>query len=292
MFRRPLSGALCAVLLLFTGPLSLARAHSDVDEGRRLAQEADFEGAAAAFDRAEASSSLTHEDLVFLLEGRALVHMALGQQPALERTLTALASVAPTHRMGRDLPPDLRAAFARALQASPGPLALETAASWRDDGLVLDARLLHDSGGLLRGVRVAWRADSGPWAVATAVPAVLGGPAARTVDYHVVAIGPGGAPLATRGSAREPLQETRPGAISDGARVPDPVVAARAATPVPTGSPVLAPVADEEPEDDSATPWPWIIGGAVVLAGIAVVVAILLIPGSDTRPSFPSFPLD
>ncbi len=108
-------------LALFFGVLLVpgaAFAHPDVDEGRRLAQSAELERALEAFDRAEASGELGREDRIALLEGRALVYHALGDTAALDRTLAALVELAPSHRMGRDIPPDLGARF-EALRPEP-----------------------------------------------------------------------------------------------------------------------------------------------------------------------------
>ena len=104
-------GLRLAVALIVLSISGRALAHPDIDEGRRLAQSAELERAMEAFDRAEASGALSHEDRIALYEGRALVYHALGDDAALSRTLGALAEIAPSHEMGRDIPPALRERF-------------------------------------------------------------------------------------------------------------------------------------------------------------------------------------
>lgn len=264
-----------------------AKAHPDVDEGRRLAQQADLDGATAAFDRAEASGSLAKGDLVALLEGRALVAHALGDREALRRSVSALASIAPEHAMGRDMPPDVRRAFDEARAGSRGAIAIEVS----ERGDVLEASVVNDVAGIVREVRAHRRAAGAAWEIAT-------GRAATTmradgaIEYYVLAIGPGGAVVASLGSLEAPRRygtaaRLAPLDVARESTLTAPVEVSPETAPA-TSAMTSAGPGDEDDRGPGA--WPWIVGGAVV-AGAVTVALLLLLPGDTTQPSFPRHPL-
>ena len=102
-----------------------SEALAQVDEGWQLYQRAEFAAALEAFDAAEARESLTLEDWVRVLEGRALVFFALENLDAMGSTLSRLARVAPDHALAPDAPPEIVRAFLDARDRITEPLRLE-----------------------------------------------------------------------------------------------------------------------------------------------------------------------
>lgn len=249
---RPVLRALAASLAILLASPAAARAQSPVDDGWRRMQEADFEGAAHAFDDAEAGT-LTRAELVRTLEGRAHVHYALGEEAALAAALARLAAMAPEHRFAAEAPPELVERF-REL-AGRRRLALEVALVEGEAEARLEARASGDPGGLVRHVRVAARVDDGPWVEAEDEPLTIPIDPARALAWYGEAIGPGGAIVASDGSRAAPH---RRGAAASG------------------GEP----------------PWGWIgLGaGAAVIAGVVIAVVVVATQPADTQPSAPMFP--
>ncbi|MGE3632717.1 MAG: hypothetical protein AB7P00_22675, partial [Sandaracinaceae bacterium] len=85
-----------ALAILVAVP-AIARAHPGVDRARARIDEGDYEAAQAELDGAM-RGVLTRDDLVLVLEARALLDHARADEAELERTLTSLASVSPSHR--------------------------------------------------------------------------------------------------------------------------------------------------------------------------------------------------
>jgi hypothetical protein len=250
-----------------------ANAHPDVEEGRRLALEADVDGARAALDRAERSSTLSVPELVRLLEARALVAMADGLEDRVEAALRDLASIAPEHHLDRDVPPRLHAALDRVRRAIE-PLTVELVP---DDG---PPRRVH--------ARTMGHAD----VVRRLELDVRGGPNAGVHD--------GREPIVVAGASRVRARALGPGdaavAISDEIELEaeERVVAAdlAPATAAATVAPTARNPSVEGPPldaDDGLPVWPFVVGGAVAAVAAAVVIALVL-PGSDTRVSTPSHP--
>ena len=106
-----------AVGLATTAPV---QAHALLDEGHRLYEEAEFVAALDALGRATAGDDLTHADLEELLELRALIHSALGDEAALREDLRLLAAVAPDHALHRGIPPDVQRIFTEIRASSSG----------------------------------------------------------------------------------------------------------------------------------------------------------------------------
>lgn len=186
--------------------------HPQVQEGRRLHAEADFAGALRAYAAAEAAEDLAREDLIALLEGRALVHYALDDRDATLATLRALASIDPAHEFPADVPPEVRAAFVQARQSTGGErvrLRIE-----REDvagGVALRAVVAGDVGNLVREVVITARVSrerGGEWESGAGGILQLDAGDGSVVEYYAVAEGPGGAPVATLGTARAPRSFT------------------------------------------------------------------------------------
>lgn len=198
--RVSVRGLVVAVAMLSAFP---AGAAAQLDEGRRLLEEADFEGAIAALDRAEQEDGLTRDDILAIFEARAIARRANGDAFGARVDLAALASLDPEHVFPAEAPPEL-ADELRALAAAP--LAVE--AEWDgedEDRITLHATVTGDAGGIVTDI-VIWTRSSGatPWRRSSSPSVtvdVLGG----EVEGYVEAIGPGGAILASAGSRAAPI---------------------------------------------------------------------------------------
>jgi hypothetical protein len=223
---------------------SPARADEDVDEGKRLFDQARFEEAIAAFDRAAAGDRLSRDDLLDLLEARALARHANGEPEAAARDLAALRAVSPEHELTGAAPPALRRLFEG---IRPAPLSVRAETSTRGGRTVVETQV-DGAADLVRAIRVHSRQARGEWRIDEGERVEIDG-----AEYWVEVIGLGGAPIATVASAADPR------VIED---------------------PILTQPTDEE-EDDGASPWPWILlgGGLALAAGAAVLVYFLVTPG-------------
>jgi len=209
MIRCSEPGLWALPLLAVLGAAPTARAHPDVDDGRARYAQADFEGALAAFERAERSPELTREDLIDVLEGRALAHYALEDLDGANDAVRRLASVDPHHRASDELPPELLRMFeAAAAQVGDG-IALGVDSHRDGERVELTPVPSGDVMGLVRALVIAGRAD-GEWVVGDANGVTLDAPPDRTVEYYASALGPGAAVLASVGSERAPLRLEAP----------------------------------------------------------------------------------
>ena len=223
-----------------------AAAHPLVDRGRASLEEADFAGALEALREAEAQGDLTREDLVLLLETRALVHRALGDEEPADDALRSLASIDPDHRFGPEVTPDVVQRFAQLRDAGPGPLTLDVEEAPSPGGISLTAEVRGDVADMVHAVTVRARAgEDGPWREGDGRLAIEAPPGAR-IEWYAVAYGTAGAPVAQRGSEDAPRRTRVPGT---------------AVTPAPESS--IDPVAL----------------GVGLAAGIAALVAAAVIVG-------------
>jgi hypothetical protein len=110
------------------------------------------------------------------------------------------------------------------------------------------------------------------------------------VRFYVRAIGPGGATLATVGSAESPeampVEELPPAAVraTDGGET-------ETAESGPTTT-TTQPFEDAPPPEDDGLPiWPFIVGGVVIAAAIAAIAIAFAVPGDDTSVGIPGHPL-
>jgi len=263
MTRRIVAVTFALLVLLTT---EVAAAHPEVDDGKELLMEAEFEQALEAFARAEASDDLTREDLITLLGARCLAHLAMDDAGALRQDLRRLASIAPDHRWGREAPPELGEAFAQTLEVVEGELSVTGSAEPVSGGIAFTGEARADPGGLVREIRIFTRLGDGAWRRRSSggTQAV---PAGQSLDYYVEAIGPGGATLATDGSREEPL-------TSDAALAGASLVRQR-----------------DDDDGGGISPWVWIGIGAGVLVAAGVVVAILLLGNTEPDGTQPESPL-
>lgn len=238
------------------GP-SAALAHDLVEQGRASYEEASFVDAIDAFARAEAAADLTVDDLAEMYEVRALVHLAMGNEDAMRADLERLAAVAPQHELDRRVLPEVQRAFADVRANRGAPLRIRPEVSGDAAAVTIRAEVENDSAQLVREVRIIGRAGGGELASASDAPLTIVPDGALLVEYHVLAVGPGGAVLASAGSEAEPLRHRVASEEEE----------------------------EEEAEDDGGgSALPWILVGAGVLVVAAVVIlAVVLVGGGDSE---------
>lgn len=206
----PTKSCTFAALAILVAGVSLgwagtAFANAEVDEGRRLFEEAEFLEALDAFARAEAAEDLTEDELVALLETRALVHLAMGNEEPMRADLARLVTVAPEHALDRRAPPEVRRAYAEVRSQSSGPVRLSVSPTPVATGVSIEASAQNDAQRLVRRVRIFGRAQgAGSWERADDAPLLV--TASGVVEYYAQAIGPGGVVLASSGSDDAPLR--------------------------------------------------------------------------------------
>lgn len=273
MLRSPL--ALCAVLGLALWP-GLARAHPDIDEGRRHLDAAEFEAAVEAFDRAERAERLTRDELVELYERRAVAHHARRSVADMNADLVRLSLLAPDHEPSVEIMPSVRRAFEQARAELPGPLTVSLDVTPGPAGVEVRVEVDGDVGGLVRRVYIFAR-DRGGWR--RVIGTRLSEPSApgERHAFYAAAVGPGGVVVASAGSEDRPREVTIPGGAGE-----------------PGGPPRLVdnPYVDPSAEGPSDGPgaWPWVVAGAGLAAAVGVVLAIVLAGGTSdlTQPSRPT----
>jgi hypothetical protein len=202
-----------ALLLALGAPVEVALAHPAIERAIARIEAGDSRGAIEAFWEAEASDDLTSDELAVLLERRAAVHGALGDERAAARDLACLAAFRPSHVFGPWASASLRDAFERARGAR---LVLEIDVAWRAGSFALGRRIEGDPGGLVRAVRLfVRRSPDEAWALFDGERVE-----ADSLELYAEGVGPGGAVVAERGSAASPLRaETRPLGEESGPRV-------------------------------------------------------------------------
>ncbi len=281
-------GVVCGVsAALVLVPAVVLAAPRDVERGHALLVEANFEGALAAFEQAEAGGGLDRATLVRLLEGRVLAHHGLGHRAAMERALAELAALDPRHTFGPEVPPEVTVRFAQIVEAAGGGLAVQVRLLHGEEGYELVARPVRAPSGLVRQVRVLARRGDASWREG------LGGvtfgdlPDGEVVRYLVEIVGPGGAVLAReegqRRVGREEAGEAERGA-SD-ATEPERAPSARR-------SPLAPAPSRAEDDDSSGGGGLWIglgVGAALLAAG--AVAAVLLAGDSGASQTLPRRPV-
>jgi LPXTG-motif cell wall-anchored protein len=229
-----------------------ARAHPAIDDAIARSDEADFDGALRAFERAESLEDLTLDDLASLYAHRAAVHLAIGNAGEARADLRRLVAIQPGYELDTSASPALRDALDGVRATEPLTIAVRTESS--HGATRFRAVVSHDPGALVRRVRLVVRSiGEGAWIEASASTYETSGTA---FEYFAEAIGPGGVVVAREGSERAP---SRVGEVP------------RAA---------IATVSPSTGED--TTIW-WVIGGA----GLAVVVAAVVV-GAVVASSGPS----
>lgn len=255
-----------AVVLLLT-LVGVAHAQSSaLTRGVERFDEADFSGAIAAFDEAEAGDGLNRADLVDLYVRRASAHLAVGDREAMQRDLRRLASLDPTHAFGPETRPEVRQAF-ESVREGREAVAVDVGHEARPGALRLVGTVVHDPEDLTRRVEIYGRTRGGAWMNsddgALVVPAVEG----AVVEHYVLVIGPGGATIASAGSEDAPLVVRHDGTLVDDS----------------TSGP---PITDDGGGDNTAV---FVIGGVVVVALVVGAILLIALSGSNdaTQPDPP-----
>jgi len=230
--------------------------HPRLEQARERFRAADLPGALESLSAAEQASDLSREDLLAVLELRTLIQLALGRSEPAEETLRQIASVDPGHRFGPEAPPDVVERFSAIVASQRGPVGVAVDRRETADGVVLAPSATNDPEGMVRAARVHARVDGGAWERAENAPLTVGAPAGSRVEWYAVAVGPGGAAVATQGSAESPMSFR-------------------------LGSDPLAP-----PDDDDGGPsgWVWFGVGAGAVA-VAAVVTVLVVGASSGEPN-------
>jgi hypothetical protein len=268
------SAALALALGTSAVAASTALAHPLVDQGVRHYEQARFDRALRAFRRAEAGDDLTRDDLLLLLSTRALVHHADGEQEAMEADLLRLATLEPDHALPASAPPRVRRAFERIRARISEPLTLQVDIGRTDHGLRLAARVRGDDAGLVQRVSLFARTGASFEAAERAEMEVEVGDD-EAVEYYAEAVGPGGAVVVTEGTAESPRSVTP--ATLDAAGSGGVSAGLVTETRMRRRGPAVE--LDDDVEETSSSPLPWLVGGA--LAAVAAVVAVILLTGGS-----------
>jgi len=240
-------------------PAPEAAPRSDAERARALLGEADFEGALAAANAAEAGSSLDRDSLVQLLETRVLIQAGLGRPGDVERDIARLAALAPERAAPPSFPPPVAQALSRA-QAAAVAIGVDAQVSTDELGATVTGAARADAAGLVRTVRLSARVGDAAWQSSNTGTLTMQVAPGETLSYYAEAIGPGGVILATAGSEAEPLTRTRAPAL---AIVPEP-------------EPV-APASDDTPLFIGLG-----VGGGVLVLGVVIVIAAVAGSSNDT----------
>jgi len=181
-----------------------AFAHENVDAARQLYEEAEFARAGQQLDAAEASGSLTRDDLVQLLELRMYLHLAISGQASLRSDLIRIVTLDPAYRPGDEAPPEVAETLSAVQGELSGPLTLRASAALSGSSVRVEGTVDNDPLAVTREVRITARiGETEP----TVGPSPLEIPARSgdVVAYWAEALGPGAAVLAGHGDANAPL---------------------------------------------------------------------------------------
>ncbi|MCA9607689.1 MAG: hypothetical protein KC619_18905 [Myxococcales bacterium] len=260
---RATTSALVALLLL--GTAATAAAQDLLERGREQLESADFSGAVETLSAGEqADRGLDRDGLATLYLLRAQAHLALEHAAEMEADVGRLVRLDPDHSLDAAVRPEIRQAFDRLRAADSAPLRVEVTPTVEAGGVRLEAAVHGDPSSLTRRLRVYGRVQGGAWVEGTdavLVPLATSG----TVEHYAVAIGPGGATLATEGSADHPR------------------------TFVSRGIP--ADAVDPDPSDGGDDVVPWVVAGVAIAAGIAIVIAIVIATTSTNDATQPGAPM-
>lgn len=183
------------VVLLFAavGWASPALGHPLIIEARERLVSADFDGALEVLATAEGESDLTRDDVIELVELRAIINNALGYDDAVTRDLRALASLDPMHRFSPEASPVLVGQFDT---MSSEPMELRVDVEQEGESVAIEAVVENDGGGLVRRLVLRGRAvGSGSWQQSEDQRLVIDDASSDSVMWSVEVIGPGEATL-------------------------------------------------------------------------------------------------
>lgn len=279
---RMLRGTLVLSCALWMLAPAVALAHPVIEQARDAYNSARHEQALELLERAEDGDDLTREDLAELLTLRAMAHRARRQMDLAEVDLFRLASLDPEHELGRRVHPTLRQLFATVLERVPGPVNLDVDAQRAGDVVTVRASINDDVAALAQGFRIHARSVSGSWQTSSQAELALSVMPRDAAEYFAEALGPGGAVIASEGSAAAPLR-LEPGATNESGGV------GVGGGEEEGGGELGSGGADAGGNggggtDGGVEAWPFIVGGVILAAGVAVaLVLVFTLPSNDTQ---------
>ncbi len=249
-----------SAIALALGIASTARAdHPSIEAAIAHEDEADFAGALAAFAEAEASGALTRDDLVLLFGHRAVVHFALGERAAMDADLARLLALGEGAELPGSAPPPVHDELERLRGDGVRPPRLSVEVDRQGRRVEVRAAIEDDRAQLVRSLVAHVRsAGSEAFVDGDAGVATIEAHAGDLLEWYAEAYGPGGAVVASEGTALAPRSYSVPADVL--------------VSPSPR-------TADED--DGSVLPWLALGGGVVV----AVVVAVALVAGDPDSAS-------
>jgi len=162
-------------------------------EARAAYENADFAGTLEALSSVEDGTGLSRDDVLALLELRALTEFATGASGALDSTLTRLLSLEPGYTPGPASAPRFAAVVETVRARGILPLELAGEATLETSGVRITLRTV-DPSGLVRAHRIHWREDGREQSAEGSD--VLVPTEQSSLDWWAEALGPGGAVLA------------------------------------------------------------------------------------------------
>ena len=183
-----------------TTQLTTAYAHDVVERGKQAYNEARFEDSLSAFEEAEGGNDLALDDLVQLLESKALVLSALERSSEAEECIKDLAALKPDHTLTASVPPELAEVFAQTATGVAGSTKVEMSLS-TDGNTVTAKAVVIQNARIIRKLVVYQRADDGAWEQAEDSRSMS---ATQYVDSYAEAIAAGGVVLARAYSKSSP----------------------------------------------------------------------------------------
>ena len=262
------------VLACVSAVAAPVRAHPDLNRAVKLANEAEFDPALAAFDKALRSGTLTREELVVLLTERALVRFAVDRARGMKADLRYLALLAPDTELGQRAPPGMLVAWESAREQAEGPLGLKLSAISVPGGMRVRAEITGSPEPPDLSVRLAVRAPNEAWQTLDSREARYPAPSGGELEYYGELVGLGGVVLASAGSREDPLTHRVEGASSST------TVVASGGEPSTTRS-----------GRSSNAKWWWIGGGGVVAVAAAVTLGVVLAGSKDSNQTLVEAPM-
>lgn len=179
-----------------------AHAQAPTARARALLDEARFDEAVIAFDEVlDARDGLEREDVLDAILGRATARLALRDEATATRDVELLLAIHPGLTLDRRAPPSLHRVVERVRRTAPPPLVIHAAARGVEGGVEIE--VAHEGArDLVRSVEIHHDGGAGRWQSARSGRIAVRADA--PVRYFVVAIGPGGAWLATQGTQDDP----------------------------------------------------------------------------------------
>lgn len=265
---RILGSIAVALLLAVLAVLAPARAfaHPLVDQAMTAYQSAQLDRGLELLDQAEQGTDLTRDDLAELLILRAMIHRAQRNMDLAEVDLLRLAGLDPERVLDRQVHPTLRRLFATVRERVPRAVRLDVTAERDGERVRISVAVVDDVAALTQGFRMHARPVGGTWRETTDSTLTVDARRSEAVEYWAEGIGPGGAPVATLGSATEPAR-LEPAAGSG-------ELAGDGSEAVGTGGTGQIDEGSHEGSDEGLPAWPFVVGAVALVVVAAVVLGV------------------